>query len=69
MLGGVQVGPGFKRSVLEKDGREAVGGVVLMRYGENPLEVTRRVKEKISTLAGRTSRGGPDRPVLRQDSR
>ena len=49
-LGPVQVGPGPRRSVLEKDGREVVGGVVLMRYGENPLEVTRRVKEKISTL-------------------
>ncbi|MBV8676815.1 MAG: efflux RND transporter permease subunit, partial [Planctomycetaceae bacterium] len=49
-LGTVQVGPGFRRSVLEKDGKEVVGGVVLMRYGENPLEVTRRVKEKISTL-------------------
>src|SRR6266576_3456818 len=49
-LGVVQVGQGFRRSVLEKDGKEAVGGVVLMRYGENPLEVTRRVKEKITTL-------------------
>ncbi|WP_435007605.1 efflux RND transporter permease subunit [Tundrisphaera lichenicola] len=47
----VQMGPGFKRSVLEKDGREMVGGVVLMRYGENPLEVTRKVKEKIATLS------------------
>jgi len=50
MLGTVQIGPAFRRSVLEKDGKEAVGGVVLMRYGENPLEVTRRVKEKITTL-------------------
>jgi Cu(I)/Ag(I) efflux system membrane protein CusA/SilA len=49
-LGTVQIGPAFRRSVLEKDGKEAVGGVVLMRYGENPLEVTRRLKEKISTL-------------------
>jgi Cu(I)/Ag(I) efflux system membrane protein CusA/SilA len=49
-LGPVQVGQAFRRSVLEKDGREAVGGVVLMRYGENPLEVTRRIKEKITAL-------------------
>ena len=41
-LGTVQMGPAFRRSVLEKDGKEVVGGVVLMRYGENPLEVTRR---------------------------
>jgi Cu(I)/Ag(I) efflux system membrane protein CusA/SilA len=50
MLGTVQVGPAFRRSVLEKDGNEVVGGVVLMRYGENPLEVTTRIKEKIATL-------------------
>src|SRR3954466_8515694 len=50
MLGTVQMGPGFRRSVLEKDGKEVVGGVVLMRYGGNPLEVTRRVKEKITAL-------------------
>ncbi len=49
-LGAVQVGQQFRRSVLEKDGREAVGGVVLMRYGENPLAVTERIKAKITTL-------------------
>ncbi len=50
-IAAVQMGPGFKRSVLEKDGREVVGGVVMMRFGENPLEVTRKVKEKITTLS------------------
>ncbi|WZO95914.1 efflux RND transporter permease subunit [Isosphaeraceae bacterium EP7] len=49
-LGTVQIGPAFRRGVLEKDGKEAVGGVVLMRHGENPLAVTRRVKEKITSL-------------------
>jgi Cu(I)/Ag(I) efflux system membrane protein CusA/SilA len=49
-LGTVQLGPAFRRSVLEKDGKEAVGGVVLIRYGGNPLEVTRRIKEKITAL-------------------
>ena len=49
-LGSVQIGPAFRRSVLEKNGREAVGAVVMMRYGENPLEVTRRIKEKIQAL-------------------
>ena len=49
-LATVQVGQTFRRSVLEKDGNEAVGGVVLMRVGENPLEVTRRIKEKIASL-------------------
>src|SRR5690606_30449495 len=46
----VQVGPEPRRAMLEKGGGEAVGGVVLMRWGENPLEVTRRVKEKIAAL-------------------
>lgn len=49
-LGSVQVGPAFRRSALEKDGKEVVGGVVLMRYGGNPLEVTRKIKEKITAL-------------------
>ncbi|MBI2898805.1 MAG: efflux RND transporter permease subunit, partial [Planctomycetes bacterium] len=49
-LGSVQLGPAFRRSVLEKGGGEAVGGVVMMRYGENPLEVTERIKEKIGQL-------------------
>jgi Cu(I)/Ag(I) efflux system membrane protein CusA/SilA len=49
-LGAVQFGPSFRRSVLEKDGKEAVGGVVLMRYGENPLAVTGRIKEKITAM-------------------
>src|SRR5262249_57274513 len=46
----VQLGQQFRRSVYEKDGNEVVGGVVLMRHGENPLAVTRRVKEKIQEL-------------------
>lgn len=46
----VQMGSEFRRSVLEKDGREVVGGVVMMRYGENPLQVTERIHEKIRDL-------------------
>jgi Cu(I)/Ag(I) efflux system membrane protein CusA/SilA len=46
----VQLGQQFRRSVYEKDGNEVTGGVVLMRYGENPLAVTRRVKDKIQEL-------------------
>jgi len=47
----VAVGPGPRRGVLEKDGGEAVGGVVLMASGENPLEVTRRIKAKVHEIA------------------
>src|SRR5215469_12176458 len=46
----VQLGRQFRRSVFEKDGSEVVGGAVMMRYGENPLAVTQRVKKKIQEL-------------------
>src|SRR5437763_4452582 len=46
----VQLGQQFRRSVFEKNGNEVTGGVVLMRYGENPLAVTQRVKDRIQEL-------------------
>src|SRR4029079_9813067 len=46
----VSITPGFRRGVLEKDGNEVTGGVVLMAHGENPLEVTRRLKSRIREL-------------------
>ena len=46
----VQLGPEYRRSMLEKNGQEAVGGVVLMRYGENPLSVTQAIKTRIEQL-------------------
>ena len=46
----VQSGVQFRRSVYEKNGNEVVGGAVLMRHGENPLEVTERIKNKIQEL-------------------
>ena len=49
-LAHVGQGSEFRRSVLEKNGSEAVGGVVMMRYGENPLKVTKAIKEKIQQL-------------------
>ncbi len=49
-LGAVQLGPAPRRAALEKDGGEAVGGVVLMRSGENPLAVTDAVKARIETI-------------------
>ncbi|MFH1652846.1 MAG: CusA/CzcA family heavy metal efflux RND transporter [Pseudomonadota bacterium] len=47
----VTVGPEFRRNALDKEGREVTGGVVLMRYGENPLQVIERVKKKITELS------------------
>ena len=49
-LAAVQLGPEYRRSMLEKNGQEAVGGVVMMRYGENPLRVTQAIKDRIQEL-------------------
>jgi Cu(I)/Ag(I) efflux system membrane protein CusA/SilA len=46
----VRLSPAPRRGVLEKDGNEVTGGVVLMRQGENALDVTRRLKDKIREL-------------------
>ncbi len=47
----VTLGPALRRGALDKGGAEAVGGVVVVRYGENPLAVIKNVKEKIADLA------------------
>jgi Cu(I)/Ag(I) efflux system membrane protein CusA/SilA len=47
----VEFGPALRRGALDKAGAEAVGGVVVTRYGENPLEVIKRVKEKIEAIS------------------
>ncbi len=46
-LGHVGLGGRSHRGIFEHDGSEVAGGVVLMRRGENPLEVIRRVRAKI----------------------
>ena len=38
-IAAVQLGPDFRRGALDYNGAEAVGGVVVMRYGENPRAV------------------------------
>ncbi|MEQ9424310.1 MAG: efflux RND transporter permease subunit [Cyclobacteriaceae bacterium] len=47
----VTLGPATRRGVLDKDGAEAVGGVVVARYGSNPLQVINAVKAKIDEIA------------------
>ena len=49
-LGVVQLGPDFRRGAIDLNGAEAVGGVVVMRYGENPRVVIERVRDKIDQL-------------------
>lgn len=47
----VSRGPEMRRGVLDLDGAEAVGGVVVVRYGANPLETIKNIKGKIAELA------------------
>ena len=46
----VKLGSAFRTGVLDKNGTEAVGGVVIARYGVNTLEVIDSVKLKIEAL-------------------
>ena len=46
----VQLGPEFRRGAIDLNGSEAVGGVVVMRFGENPREVIARIREKIAQI-------------------
>jgi copper/silver efflux system protein len=47
----VSLGPEMRRGALDKQGVEAVGGAVVVRFGENPLQVIKNVKEKIKEIA------------------
>ncbi|RME22963.1 MAG: efflux RND transporter permease subunit, partial [Candidatus Zixiibacteriota bacterium] len=47
----VSLGPGLRRGALDKGGAEVVGGVVVVRYGENPLAAIKNVKKKIREIA------------------
>src|SRR6056297_1271664 len=48
----VTLGPATRRGILDKEGAEVVGGVVVARYGPNPMEVINNVKAKIDELKG-----------------
>lgn len=47
----VNFGPATRRGGLDKGGAEAVGGVVVARFGANPLEVINNLKDKIEEIA------------------
>ena len=50
-IGKVSLGPATRRGLLDKEGAEVVGAVVVARYGANPMEVINNVKEKINELS------------------
>jgi len=50
-IANVQIGGDFRRGALDIDGHEAVGGIVVMRTGENAMQVIRDVKAKIAQIS------------------
>lgn len=63
-LGRVSVGPAVRRGVAELDGRgDAVGAIVVMRFGENALTTIERVKEKLVEVEKGLPPGVVVRPV------
>jgi copper/silver efflux system protein len=54
----VTLGPDMRRGVAELDGRgETVGGIIVMRYGENALAVIERIKAKITEITPALPKG------------
>src|SRR5882724_11186871 len=50
-IGAVALGPDMRRGIAELDGQgEVVGGIVVMRHGENALNLIDRVKQKIKEI-------------------
>lgn len=56
----VQLGPAMRRGALDKNGAEAVGGVVITRFGKNPLETIKETKRKIEQIED----GLPERAIV-----
>ncbi|MBA5867538.1 MAG: CusA/CzcA family heavy metal efflux RND transporter [Nitrospira sp. CR1.3] len=54
----VTMGPDIRRGIAELDGQgETVGGIVVMRYGENALAVIDRVKDKLQEITPSLPKG------------
>ena len=47
----VMLGPAQRRGALDRNGAPAVGGVVVVRFGDNPLVVIAAIRERIAELA------------------
>jgi len=53
----VSTGPAFRRGALDKNGVESVGGVVTMRFGENPKKTLEKVRKQIEVVKQGLPRG------------
>ncbi len=63
-LARVTVGPAVRRGVTDLDGRgDAVGGIVIMRFGQNALTTIRAVKQRLAEVEKSLPRGVVVRPV------
>ena len=63
-LGRVSVGPAVRRGIAELDGRgDAVGGIVIMRFGQNALTTIQRVKSRLAEVEPGLPPGVIVRPV------
>jgi Cu(I)/Ag(I) efflux system membrane protein CusA/SilA len=49
-VGTVQLGPAMRRGALDLNGADAAGGVVVSRYGANPMETITNLKSKVAAL-------------------
>jgi Cu(I)/Ag(I) efflux system membrane protein CusA/SilA len=68
-LGRVYVGPAVRRGVAEYDGRgDAVGGIVVMRFGQNALTTIRNVKARLAEVQAGLPAGVVVRPVYDRSS-
>ena len=60
----VRIGPELRRGILDYNGQgETVGGIIVMRYGENALEVIKNVKQRIEEIKSGLPEGVSIRPV------
>ena len=68
-LGRVTVGPAVRRGVAELDGRgDAVGGIVVMRFGQNALTTIDKVKDKLEEVKKSLPEGVIITPVYDRSS-
>ena len=47
----VKLGPSLRRGILDKSGAEVVGGVVTVRFGDNPMAAIDRIRDKIAEIS------------------